>query len=328
MSLRAEMSALRLGVGLCRQPHVHALRVRGEDAFELLDAVSPRPLFVRDGQMLPTVLLNDDGSIFADVYVCADDLDLVLLYEGPEPAEMLGWLGRYVDPSWSLEVVDLSASHELLGVHGPYAWELMAEAVGPEVVGVGYLRSFAMFEDDAICFRAGRTGEFGYEILVPVERAEALRERLWAFGRSFDAAELSLTALDLAALENGFFSMRSGCAHLTPVELQLLWRVTWDRRAPGLDAVRARRSSDRRISWFHAEGPVEHPDVLCVRESPLLGGVTGLVLLPLEDAVPDRRLGTLTTFAPPRLRNRSLFIDAQRHSWAGRALDEFPVLVP
>ena len=48
----------------------------------------------------------------------------------------------------------------------------------------------------------------------------------------------------------------------------------------------------------------------------------------LAEAHPGLMLGPLRTVAPPLLDNRSLFIDAQRHSFAGRDLDDFPEIIP
>lgn len=326
--LSVPMDALRRGVGLSVEDDVVVVhRLSGEDAFELLDAVSPRPLFVRDGQMLPTVFLRDDGTVFADVMVCVDDLDFLLLTEGPSADELTGWLETHVQPGQDVRIAALDASHRLLGVHGPYAWELLAEVAGPEVVGVGYLRHFQLFEHDAIVFRSGSTGEFGYQLLVPIARSGALEQALRDAGALFDAVDLPREALDLAALENGFYTVRSGTSALTAHALQLLWRVAWDREAPGMDALRAgRHTVAHRVSWWTAPEPP--PDALCARWSPALSTFVGLVCVPLDASAPGTPWGPATLVAPPLLHNRSLFVDAQRHSFASRDLDVFPPLSP
>ncbi len=53
----------------------------------------------------------------------------------------------------------------------------------------------------------------------------------------------SLETLDLCALENGFFSVRHASVEgLTPLELQLQWRVSARKRFPGATAIEERRA--------------------------------------------------------------------------------------
>ena len=317
--MEAELRALRFGVALHRAEHVLALRVTGDQAFELVDALSPRPLYIRDGQMLPGLLLNDDGTVFADLMICADDLDWLLFLEGPSAADALAWVAAHAP-----EGLDARCELErraLWQVHGPYAWELLAELIGPEVVGIPYLTHFLLEPiSTGTCFRSGKTGEFGYDLWLPRSEEDEVVARLREVGRAFDAVEVGLEALDLCALENGFFNIRHPAVKgLSVPELQLLWRVELGRSAPGMAAVEAARHPARRLTWVRAAAPF--PGGL---HSPLLDAWLGLRLVEVDRAWPGQQLGELQTTAPPVFWNRSLHIDVQQHSYASRALDELP----
>jgi hypothetical protein len=42
----------------------------------------------------------------------------------------------HAPPDLDVRLTDLDADHRVLSLDGPYAWELMGDLVGPEVIGV------------------------------------------------------------------------------------------------------------------------------------------------------------------------------------------------
>src|SRR4051812_41441910 len=74
--------ALREATALTDVTHIAIVRVAGTGAFPTIDRLCPRELFVRDGQILHTLLLRDDARPLADLYICCDDQDFLLLAEG------------------------------------------------------------------------------------------------------------------------------------------------------------------------------------------------------------------------------------------------------
>jgi glycine cleavage system aminomethyltransferase T len=356
----AEMRALREAVAVTPLEHVVALRITGEGAFALLDRLSTAPLFLREGEIRQSLLLDERGQIFADVLIASDEDGYFLLCEGPGEAELLAHIERQRDPAWSqpLQVTSLQASHELWGLNGPYAWELASALLGPAVLGMTYLSLLhgpvPGGDDEVICFRAGKTGEYGYDFLVPRPAAAAWRAQLERTGQPLGTRRVGLATLDQAALENWQFNIRTlaGAARelsLTPIELQLQWRLRYDRAFVGVEAVRARRAQGPtlRATCFVASGPVAAGDevwlaqgrvgqVLATGWSQLRGEPVGIAMLELPFAYPGveglsvKRPGgpiTLATRTPPLLNNRSLYVDPHRHNYATREADTFPPLV-
>jgi glycine cleavage system aminomethyltransferase T len=239
---------------------------------------------------------------------------------------------------------DLSDTHGLISVHGPYAWELMSRATTPDMLGVPYLGFFLVPDWDALVLRAGKTGEYGYDVLAPRARLGEVAAALRAAGDDMDLVDLSVEELDLAVLENGFFSIRlPGVTTLTPVHLQLQWRIDTRRDFPGVAALRAAQADPPpRACWLlgPADAPLPAPDapitgdaagrLLVARRSPVLGRAVGFGLVAHARAHPGQRLRIdgqdWVTVTSPLLTNRSLFIDTQRHAWEGRAGDAFPPL--
>lgn len=340
MSLRDELRALRTGTALCDESATVALRLSGAAAFATLDRLCPIALALQDTQLKPTLLLREDGTVFADAYVARDDEAYFLLCEGPSAAELEVWVRQHATGP-ELEVTRLDGSHRWLSVHGPFAWDLLATCLGGDVVGMPYL-TFLRGASGVVCFRAGKTGEFGYELLVPNAEVEALRAGLEQHGREWDLTRVSLAAIDHCALENWFFNIRAeGKAGLTPLELGLQWRLTPGKDAVGSAAVKAHRASAR-VTCLVSEGAMSPGDVvthdgapagkvLAAVDSPFVGKWVGVVLMDLPLAVPG--VGGFVvgghaarTSSPPVINNRSLYVSPQRHTWADRDSSEFPPL--
>lgn len=330
------MQALRLGVAWARMDHVQAVILRGENAFDQLDAILPRPVFVRKGQILPALLLDGEGRPVADLEICCLGEDYLILVEGLDAEALIARIAEEAGPI-DAEVV----SDAILGVHGPHAWEVVADLFGDGVIGMPYLSSFDLDSWKGRGLRSGKTGEYGYLLMVAPERAEAALAELLAAAEPYGAMEIGLAELDLAALENGFFSMRHHQQMPTARELQLLWRTSWDREFRGLDAMADKRESQsRRVTWMRLAGdPVDAGTPVTLNgteighiqisaSSETLGGTIGLGLLDPEFAWPGLELDGAETLAPPLLNNRSLHIDTQRHAWLARHTDRFPPLRP
>ena len=338
--------AIRTSVALSRHDHVRYIRVRGDGAATALARVVPRRLYVRDGQLLPTLLLREDGRIFADCMVGADEDDFFLLCEGPSGHELVTWLRAHCDGVDDVEFVDESAARSLVGLDGPYAWELLAGWAGQEVVGLPYLTFFHL--DDVLCCRTGKTGEYGYLLSTPSSERDRLEGTLRELGEAFDVGEAGLAELDQCALENWFFNIRrEGRADVGPLEAQLQWRISRDRTFVGSDALREHRLGGvrRRATTILGRDLLVVGDRVTLADTPVGEVVNagfceardewvGLALLDVEVALPGvggLRVGEAgheaRSVTPPVLDNRSLYVNPQVHSYASRHEDAFPPLV-
>jgi glycine cleavage system aminomethyltransferase T len=340
------MNALRSSCAVTKLDHVHALRLSGPGAFDLLDAATTNRLFARENQMLVTLLLDARGLPFADAFACLDEDAWILFAEGPAQDALLAHLDRVRRervPAADVSISNLRDDHALWSVDGPYAWELVSALLGPEVIGAPYLSFLRLGE--VTCFRAGKTGEYGYMLLVPRALERATWGTLHELGRPLDLAEADLAALDLCALENWHFNMRSlarTALELGPAELQLNWRVDLDKDFEGAAALKAHRASQR-LTSFTAKAEVA-PGAHVTLDGQTIGSVVdaafsparaehvGWAAIDLALAWPGiRRFEAggvpIATVSPPLLDNRSLFIDPRKHRYRLREQDTFPPLV-
>ena len=342
--LETQVSALRQSAAWSEVSHIHPVRITGEEAFEALDALCPAELYLQDTQILTTLLLDDDGHPLSDLLVCRDDRDFLLLSEGLDAPSIGNQLEGGAD-ALDVSVEDLGDGHTLFSVDGPYAWEVVAELVGPDVIGLPYL---SFLSDGRIrCFRSGKTGEFGYLLLVPEEDSEETREKLAALSARYDMAQATLGAIDLCALENWFFNIRKeGRFEVTPLELQLQWRVSYRKKYRGSSVVEDRRRNgpSRRLTTLFSDRTIEVGDPVLLKDevvgefvntgySFIWDEYIGLALMDVEYAVPGIEIfevrgegdgGMARSVSPPVLNNRSLYVSPQLHSYATRGEETFP----
>lgn len=329
--------AIRTGVALSRLDHILPLGVYGPHAADVVDRLVPRALYLRDGAMAPTLLLREDGSILADVTVVADDADFVLLVEGLDADALIAHVRAFVRDDEEVELRPMWERYALYAVTGPYAWELMEDLAGPEILGLPFLNAVVVGED--ICFRTGKTGEWAYQLLVPSELAEARWDDLLRLGVRFGAVEASAAALDAAALENGFFVIRVDALRtLDPVEAQMMWCLTPAKEGyVGADATRAALAAPpaRRLTYALADSDVPAGSAVTAEDRvgvvlhtlPSGAGFLALLVLDTPYAHPGLTLDAggvaLRTISAPAVPNLSLALDPQQHRFATRERD-FP----
>lgn len=341
------LDALRTSAALGDASHVACVRVAGAGAFATIDRLCPRELFLRDGQLLHTLLLREDGRPLADVYVCADDRAFLLLAEGLSGDALVEHVRATAPVGADVEITNVSRTHAVLSLDGPYAWEVFAELAGPEVIGQPYM---TFFHDDAVTtFRVGKTGEYGYYFLVPGEDADDYRAALRDRGSAFDLATANLDALDQCALENWFFNIRrEGREDLTPIELQLQWRVSYRKEYVGSSALAALRGrTTHRIVQCAGATELAAGDLVTYGErtigrvinagfSQCRGDWVGVALL--ESAYSHAGIAAyaavhaevpvaIRTLTAPAVNNRSLYVNPQLHSYLTRDEVQFPPLV-
>jgi glycine cleavage system aminomethyltransferase T len=163
-------------------------------------------------------------------------------------------------------------------------------------------------------------------------------------------AEVSLDAVDLCSFENWFFNARKeGQAGLGPLELGLQWRVSYGKEYAGSAALKAHRESGamERVTCAIAKQSLQPGQVvsnagqaigrvLRAEYSPMLEANVAMTLLHRAHAYSgidaytveaDGQAIPIRTVSPPVLNNRSLYVNAQKHSYATRSNHSFPPIV-
>ncbi len=328
--------AIRNSVALEEETGLHCLLIKGKDAFKLLDQICPCSVFLQNSQMKHTLLLDEHAVPIADVYICRKWGDAYLFGYWPASLNMNDWIGRHKGSLSDYSIIDLNESHFFMTLNGPYAWELCANAIGADILGMPYLS--ISLQNFGMVFRAGITGEYGYHLMFPMEQKKQWTEMLLETGKSFDLVVADSAARAQCALENFFFDLsREGQYQLTPPELQLQWRLSRPKeKYPGSEAMQNIREKgwDRRLTCFITKKPVrENDEVFCENES--IGRVLSIGYSPLRKEFVGKALirkpfwhaglrgfhihnQEIETISAPAINNRSIHVNLNLHSYSTR----------
>ena len=333
-ALHDEVMAIRRSVGLSLSPEVAAFRLLGDAAYDVLDRLTPGSMSIRNFRLRSSLLLDESGVPQADLLLGCEDDDFLVLSRGMPAGELAGLL-REACAVEGVGVEDLSESHVMLSLEGPFSWSVLAELEDPGIIGFPYLSLFRP-QPDRIYLRAGRCGEYGYHFLVPVEQARALTEEILDIGQDFELRRVGRQALEHCALENMVFDIHQQIhAGLSPVELQLQWRTVPGKDYRGSAAVQRHRDAPLgRLTAVESEAPLTATSTLSLNGAPAGRILTaarsvccdrwiGHALLRPEVAFPGLTLSgpdgaPVQSISAPFVNNLSLFVNPQRHTFADR----------
>jgi acyl carrier protein len=338
--LERGVRTIRTSVAWTERPSVVLVRVSGDDASDLVDRICTSRLALRDGQVLQSLMLREDGRPLADLLVGNDDGALFLAADGLTAEELVSHLEAHEQSGADAHIENLSATHTMVSLNGPFAWELMSALEGPEIIGFPYL-TFYKPARDRVYFRAGVCGEYGYDLWLPRSELASTLDRIRACGADFAIGHASEDAFAHCAFESWAFDIRRPHVRdLTPFELQLRWRVHHAKSCIGIDAIRehSSRATRERLVGLAAAAPLAEGDAIYdgdTRIGRVLGALVSLssatpiarALLDVNYAHPDidvyhARRGDLRipvrTVSPPFVANWSLVVNPQRHAFADR----------
>ncbi|MGJ7440444.1 glycine cleavage system aminomethyltransferase GcvT [Aquipuribacter sp. MA13-6] len=242
----AEHAAVREHVGLFDVSHLGTVLVGGTGALAHVDGVLSNSLDrIGAGQAQYTLSLRPDGGIVDDliVYRVADD-DLVLVPNAANAAAVVQAL-RDGAPD-GVEVDDVHADVAVLAVQGPRSDAVMAAVDLPH--GHAYMSFVATGgsrQERTVVCRTGYTGERGYEVLVPSDRAPALWDALHRAVVAEGGRPAGLGARDTLRTEMGYPLHGNDIGpDVSPVQAGLGFAVGWTKsHFVGRDAVVAEKEA-------------------------------------------------------------------------------------
>jgi len=156
-------------------------------------------------------VLQPDGRVLCDAYVLNQGGNYLVLTEGAPPAAVREAIARSCQAVGAGDPEDWTTTHALIGLDGPFAWELLKDLIGIKVLGTRYLEVLGgqrIEQAPVTVLRAGKTGEFGYLLLTEAIHASSLWKQLLRAGEAYDALPCGTEAIDLCKLENRIVNVR------------------------------------------------------------------------------------------------------------------------
>ena len=298
-----EHKAVRSDCGVFDVSHMGEFEVEGPRATELLQATLSNDLEkIGPGQAQYTLLTNDSGGIVDDLIVYRlSPFRFLLIVNAANREGDFEWMREREIPG--SDVRDVSDEYGLLAVQGPRALERLGLPEAPAF-------SFAEGELDGIAFminRTGYTGEQGVELMVPVEDAGDLWDRVVARG----AKPAGLGARDTLRLEVCYPLHGNDIGPETDaISAGLGWVCALDKDFTGVEELRRIKEAgpEQRLVAFVIEEravprqgmPIlEGGEVTSGTHSPMLDRGIGLGYVPDDNAAPGTEL-TIDVRGRPR----------------------------
>ena len=271
-----EYFAIRSTTGVFDLSPMNKYRIQGPDAEAYLNRLATRDVSkIGVNRVGYTVWCNDAGKVMDDGTIFRLGASDFRLCSYQRAIDWLLWCALGFDVSITDETDTIAA----LAVQGPTSCTCLT---GIGLTDLNTLKPFGMrnYEFDGaplMISRTGFTGDLGYEVWVPPEKAELLWDRLFEAGKDYLIKPFGSYALDIARIETGFIQagvdfvpaeemVRPGRSR-SPFELGLSWLV--DLKKPLFNGRTAllkehQEGSKFRFVMLNVDGnkPAEHSFIL------------------------------------------------------------------
>ena len=238
-----EHEAVRTAAGLFDVSHMSNLWVTGPDA-----AATLTKALVADVHRIPvggtkySVVLNDDGTIIDDLYV----FHVPRGYHVIPNAGQNEVVAKRIREMGNANVEDVTMKTAILALQGPRAEAILTEAMGRSFADLKrfHLTQAPTLGADAFISRTGYTGEDGFELVFPADRAPETWDLLLKVGKAHGLKPVGLGARDTLRLEKGYcLAGNEFAGGRTPLEAGLSWLIQWDHDFAGKAALEKQKAA-------------------------------------------------------------------------------------
>ena len=219
-----EHQQVRQTGGLFDVSHMGQIRIKGQDSLTFLEKLLPSNLkTLYPGKALYSVLCLPNGGMIDDLIVYAYSSENYLLCVNSAYKDKdLEWI-KSQKSSEKLLIQDESDQWALIAIQGPLCFEL-GQKLFPSIEFKQIKKFHFLEEDSCLLARTGYTGEEGFEIYIPQERALPLWEKMKKEGKELSIQPIGLGARDTLRLEMAYLlSGQDFDESKSPLQAGLAW---------------------------------------------------------------------------------------------------------
>jgi aminomethyltransferase len=201
-----EYNAIRQAAALIDVSPLFKYELRGPDAIRLVDRLITRDATqLTSGRVFYTPWCDEHGKVIDDGTIHRlEDADggQVIRWTAADP--QYRWL-RLNAHGLEVDVADVSERVAAIALQGPLSRQVLEAASGEDFGGLRYFnrRASNVGGIPVDVSRTGYTGDLGYELWIPAERAVEAWDVLVAAGEPYRLRPAGMLALDVARLEAG-----------------------------------------------------------------------------------------------------------------------------
>jgi len=278
----AEHETVRNAMGVFDVSHMGEFILKGDNAFDLIQAVTSNDASVLvDGKIQYSCLPNETGGIVDDLLVYRIDAKTYMLVVNASNIEKdFNWITTY--NTFGVDIKDISERTSLLAIQGPKAVEALQSLTAVNLSEMGYYTFkkgvFAGIENVLIS-ATGYTGAGGFEIYFDDKHAEHIWNAIFASGAPYGIKPIGLAARDTLRLEKGFCLYGNDIDDTTsPLEAGLGWITKFNKSFTNSDnlAIQKQNGLERKLVGFEMidRGIPRHDYQIVDRDGNVIGKVT------------------------------------------------------
>jgi aminomethyltransferase len=232
-----EYQTVRSTAGLFDVSHMGRIVISGDGALSFLQRVTTNDvakLAVLESHY--SMVCNESGGIKDDIFVYRiKPAAYCLCVNASNREKILAWLkeqGAHATGAARVDIQDRSADLAQLALQGPASQDILTELGVPNLGDVKSRRCLEaqLAGAPSLITRTGYTGELGYELYVPKDRALALWTELLNVGKAAGLKPAGLGSRDLLRLEMAYLLYGNDISEdTTPLEAGADWVVSLDK---------------------------------------------------------------------------------------------------
>jgi sarcosine dehydrogenase len=246
-----EHRAAREAAVLFDQTSFGKFMLKGPDAEAALNWIAGNDVRTAVGSLIYTQMLNDRGGIECDLTAARVGEDEYYIVTGTGfVTHDFHWIAANIPAGMNAQLFDITSSNAVLSLFGPRARDILAavtrDDISNQAFPFGTWRRVGFAGNAVMALRVSYVGELGWELHLPVDRAQTVYDTLRRVGAGHGLINAGYRAIETLRLEKGYRAWGAdiGPDH-TPIEAGLGWAVKTksDIDFKGRPAIEAQRAN-------------------------------------------------------------------------------------
>lgn len=198
-----EHEAVRTAAGLFDIDHMGQIIVEGPDAFAFLQwMVTSNVATLADWEAGYSILCYADGGAVDDIFIYNLPEHYFLAVNASNLAKDVLWLRAHAD-DYDITITDISVETFMMALQGPNAQAILQQVTDADLASLrfhfGARAEVAGIE--TLIGNTGYTGEYGYELFFPADKAEKMWNAIFDAGLPQGLKPIGLAARDSLRFE-------------------------------------------------------------------------------------------------------------------------------
>jgi aminomethyltransferase len=199
-----EHESVRNAAGLFDVSHMGEITVRGRGATRFIQKLVTNDISrATAGRCVYSPMCYPDGGVVDDLLIYKNSSeDYLIVVNASNTDRDFAWFTENLEGE--AEIENVSDSIAQLALQGPKAEMILQSMTQTPLAGIGFYRfqnGVSVCGEDAIVSRTGYTGEDGFEIYLPREKAAEVWDKILEAGKGYGIVPVGLGARDTLRFE-------------------------------------------------------------------------------------------------------------------------------